>query len=100
MRHRLVRRHPTTGALSLLLASHAGGIEGWPVPEARAFLRDLTEQATQHQLVHVHAWQPWDLVMWDNRVTLHRARRHDPTEVRDLRRTTLSNRVSSLDQGP
>jgi alpha-ketoglutarate-dependent 2,4-dichlorophenoxyacetate dioxygenase len=47
VRQRLVRRHPTSGRLSLYLSSHAGGIEGWPVPEARAFLRDLTEHATQ-----------------------------------------------------
>ena len=100
VRQRLVRRHPNTGRLSLYLASHAGGIEGWPVPEARAFLRDLTEHATQRQFVYAHVWKPWDLVMWDNRVTMHRARRYDPTEVRDMRRTTLTNEVSSLDQAP
>ena len=100
VRQRLVRRHPTTGRLSLYLASHAGAIEGWPVPEARAFLRDLTEHATQRQFVYAHVWKPFDLVMWDNRVTMHRARRYDPTEVRDLRRTTLTNEVSSLQQAP
>ena len=100
VRQRLVRRHPTTGRLSLYLASHAGGIEGWPVPEARAFLRDLTEHATQRQFVYAHVWTPWDLVMWDNRVTMHRARRYDPKEVRDMRRTTLTNEVSSLEQAP
>lgn len=98
VRQRLVRRHPTTGRLSLYLASHAGGIEGWPMPEARSFLRDLNEHATQRHFVYVHVWRPWDLVMWDNRVTMHRARRYDPTEVRDLRRTTLTNEVSSLVQ--
>ena len=100
VRQRLVRRHPNTGRLSLYLASHAGGIEGWPVPEARAFLRDLTEHATQRQFVYAHVWKPWDLVMWDNRVTMHRARRYDPNEVRDMRRTTLTNEVSSLEQAP
>ena len=100
VRQRLVRRHPTTGRLSLYLASHAGGIEGWPVPEARAFLRDLTEHATQRHFVYAHVWKPWDLVMWDNRVTMHRARRYDPNEVRDMRRTTLTNEVSSLQQAP
>ena len=100
VRQRLVRRHPVTGRLSLYLASHAGGIEGWPVPEARAFLRDLTEHATQRQFVYAHVWTPWDLVMWDNRVTMHRARRYDPAEVRDMRRTTLTNEVSSLEQAP
>ena len=100
VRQRLVRRHPTTGRLSLYLASPAGGIEGWPVPEARAFLRDLTEHATQRQFVYAHVWKPFDLVMWDNRVTMHRARRYDPKEVRDMRRTTLTNEVSSLEQAP
>ncbi len=100
VRQRLVRRHPVTGRLSLYLASHAGSIEGWPVPEARAFLRDLTEHATQRQFVYAHVWKPWDLVMWDNRVTMHRARRYDPAEVRDMRRTTLTNEVSSLEQAP
>ncbi|MGE0310519.1 MAG: TauD/TfdA dioxygenase family protein [Lautropia sp.] len=100
VRQRLVRRHPVTGRLSLYLSSHAGAIEGWPVPEARAFLRDLTEHATQRQFVYVHRWRTADLVMWDNRVTIHRARRYDPAEARDLRRTTLTNEVSSLEQGP
>ncbi|MEI7872042.1 MAG: TauD/TfdA family dioxygenase [Alphaproteobacteria bacterium] len=100
VRQRLVRRHPGSGRLSLYLASHAGGIEGWPVPEARAFLRDLTEHATQRQFVYAHVWKPWDLVMWDNRATMHRARRYDPKEVRDMRRTTLTNEVSSLEQAP
>jgi alpha-ketoglutarate-dependent 2,4-dichlorophenoxyacetate dioxygenase len=100
VRQRLVRRHPNTGRLSLYLASHAGGIEGWPVPEARSFLRDLTEHATQREFVYAHVWKPWDLVMWDNRVTMHRARRYDPLQVRDMRRTTLTNGVSSLEQVP
>ncbi len=89
VRQRLIRRHPVTGRLSLYLSSHAGAIEGWPVPEARALLRDLTEHATQRAFVYVHRWQPHDLVIWDNRTTMHRARRYDPTEKRDLRRTTL-----------
>ena len=100
VRQGLVRRHPNTGRLSLYLASHAGGIEGWPMPEARSFLRDLNEHATQRQFVYAHVWRPSDLVMWDNRVTMHRARRYDPKEVRDMRRTTLTNEVSSLEQGP
>jgi len=100
VRQRLVRRHPVTGRLSLYLSSHAGGIEGWPVPEARAFLRDLTEHATQRKFVYAHVWKPWDLVMWDNRVTMHRARRYDYNVTRDMRRTTLTNVVSSLEQAP
>jgi alpha-ketoglutarate-dependent 2,4-dichlorophenoxyacetate dioxygenase len=100
VRQRLVRRHPATGRLSLYLSSHAGAIEGWPVPEARALLRDLTEHATQRQFVYAHAWRQDDLVMWDNRATMHRARRYDHAEVRDMRRTTLTNEVSSLGEAP
>jgi alpha-ketoglutarate-dependent 2,4-dichlorophenoxyacetate dioxygenase len=66
VRQVLVRTHPVTGRKSLYLASHAGTIVGWPMPEARAFLRDLNEHATQRQFVS-HRWQVSDLVMWDNR---------------------------------
>jgi alpha-ketoglutarate-dependent 2,4-dichlorophenoxyacetate dioxygenase len=100
VRQRLVRRHPSTGCLSLYLSSHAGAIEGWPMPEARALLRDLTEHATERRFVYAHVWRPRDLVMWDNRVTMHRARRYDASAVRDMRRTTLTNEVSSLDEAP
>lgn len=89
VRQRLVRTHPVTGRKSLFLASHAGGIVGWPVPEARAFLRDLTEHATQRQFVYAHRWRVGDLVMWDNRQTMHRARPFPVHEPRDMRRTTL-----------
>jgi len=90
VRQRLVRTHPKTGRKSLYLSSHAGGIVGWPVPEARAFLRDLNEHATQPRFVYVHRWQPFDLVMWDNRQTMHRVRRFDASQVRDMRRTTVA----------
>jgi len=90
VRHPLVRRHPVTGRPSLFLSAHAGAIVGWTVPEARIFLRDLTEHATQRELVYSHAWKPGDLVIWDNRATMHRARRFDYREVRDVRRTTLA----------
>jgi alpha-ketoglutarate-dependent 2,4-dichlorophenoxyacetate dioxygenase len=90
VRHRLVRTNPATGRKSLFLSSHIGGIVGWPVPEALAFVRDLAEHATQRQFVYAHAWRQHDLVMWDNRQTMHRARRYKDTgEVRDMRRTTL-----------
>ncbi len=89
VRQTLVRTHPVTGRTSLYLSSHAGGIVGWPVPEARAFLRDLIEHATQRQFVHAHEWQVGDLVIWDNRQTMHRARPFPAEEPRDMRRTTL-----------
>jgi alpha-ketoglutarate-dependent 2,4-dichlorophenoxyacetate dioxygenase len=90
VRQPLVRTHPITGRKSLFLAAHAGAIVGWTIPEARVFLRDLTEHATQPEFVYSHIWRPYDLVMWDNRSTMHRARRFDRNEVRDVRRTTLA----------
>jgi alpha-ketoglutarate-dependent 2,4-dichlorophenoxyacetate dioxygenase len=98
VRQRLVRTHPVTGRKSLFLSSHAGAIEDWTVPEARMFLRDLTEHATQPRFVYSHAWRPFDLVMWDNRTTMHRARRFDRNEVRDVRRTTLAGDVITIEQ--
>jgi alpha-ketoglutarate-dependent 2,4-dichlorophenoxyacetate dioxygenase len=95
---RLVRRHPRTGRLSLFLSAHAGGIIGWPKPEALMLLRDLTEHATQRDVVHAHVWQPYDLVMWDNRVTMHRARRYPAEQKRDLHRTTVADSAPTLDQ--
>jgi alpha-ketoglutarate-dependent 2,4-dichlorophenoxyacetate dioxygenase len=88
--HRLVLTDPVNGRKSLYLSSHIGGIQGWPVPEARAYLRDLTEHATQRQFVYAHEWRVGDLVMWDNRTVMHRARQfRDLQEKRDLRRTSL-----------
>ena len=90
VRQRLVRTHPVTGRKSLYLSSHAGSIVGWEVPESRDFLRDLGEHATQRELVYVHRWRPNDLVIWDNRQTMHRVRRFDETKPRDVRRTTVA----------
>jgi len=92
VRQVLVRTHPVTMRKSLFLASHAGTIVGWPMAEARIFLRDLIEWATQPQFVYVHDWQLHDLVIWDNRQTMHRVRRFNETEdIRDVRRTTVSS---------
>ena len=90
VRHRLVRRDPRTGRKSLFLSAHAGLVVGWTIPESRMFLRDLMEHATQREFVYRHRWRVGDLVVWDNGTTMHRARRFDPAEVRDVRRTTLA----------
>ncbi|HEX3954565.1 MAG TPA: TauD/TfdA family dioxygenase [Stellaceae bacterium] len=98
VRQRLVRTHPVTGRKSLYLSAHAGSIVGWPVPEARAFLRDLNEQATQRRFVHVHQWRQYDLVVWDNRQTMHRVRRFDDSQIRDMRRTTVAGDTVTAEQ--
>jgi alpha-ketoglutarate-dependent 2,4-dichlorophenoxyacetate dioxygenase len=99
IRQRLVRTHPVTGRKSLFLASHAGEIEGWPIPASRMFLHELTEHATQREFVYSHEWRLHDLVVWDNRQTMHRARRFDDrNEIRDVRRTTLAGDVVTMEQ--
>ena len=87
----LVRRHPGSGRKTLYLASHAAYIVDWPEPEGKCLLMDLIEHATQPQFIHTHHWRVGDLVMWDNRCTMHRGRPHDPAERRDLRRATIED---------
>lgn len=87
--HPLVRTIPRSGRRALYLASHASHIIELPVPEGRALLRDLTEHATQREFVYQHEWREGDLVIWDNRATMHRARPFADAEYRrELTRTT------------
>jgi alpha-ketoglutarate-dependent 2,4-dichlorophenoxyacetate dioxygenase len=95
---RLVRQHPVSGRKSLYLSSHAGAIVGMPMPEARVLLRDLTEHATQSKFVYVHRWRPNDFVIWDNRQTMHRVRRFDESQPRDMRRTTVAGEAPTMAQ--
>ena len=96
---RLVRWHPGSQRHSIYLSSHIGRILGWPVPEAMALIRQLLEHATQRSFVYTHRWTQWDLVVWDNRSTMHRARPYeDQTYPRDMRRVTLMDVAPTLDQ--
>jgi alpha-ketoglutarate-dependent 2,4-dichlorophenoxyacetate dioxygenase len=98
VRQKLVRTHPVTGRKSLYLSSHAGAIVGMPMPEARMLIRELTEHATQPRYVYVHRWTTWDLVMWDNRQMMHRVRRYDESQPRDMRRTTIAGDAPTVAQ--
>jgi len=96
---RLVRRHAGSKRLSLYLSSHIGRIEGWEVPEAMMFIADLIEHATQREFVYRHEWSVHDLVVWDNRCTLHRGRPYDDMKYpRDVRRVTLQDAAPTLEQ--
>jgi alpha-ketoglutarate-dependent 2,4-dichlorophenoxyacetate dioxygenase len=96
---RLVRRHPGSGRTSLYLSAHIGRVEGMPVPEGMMMMRDLTEHATQPAFTYRHAWTKDDLVMWDNRCTLHRGRAYDDSVYpRDMRRVTLTDVAPTLEQ--
>ncbi|HEV3348859.1 MAG TPA: TauD/TfdA family dioxygenase [Methylomirabilota bacterium] len=87
--HPLVRTIPRSNRRSLYLASHASRIIDWPVPEGRLLLRELIEHATQPRFVYRHQWRVGDLVIWDNRATMHRARPFDDARYRrEMRRVT------------
>ena len=95
---RVVRTHPGSGRKTLYVAAHASHILGMPIADGRLLLLDLIEHATKPQFVHAHSWKQGDLVIWDNRCTMHRARPFDTSQVRDLRRVTTRDVASTLEQ--
>lgn len=98
VRHPLVRTHPGSGRKSIFLSSHIGRVAGLRVPEGKELIRDLIEHATQREFVYRHRWAVGDLVMWDNRCTMHRGRPFDDLKYpRDMRRVTLSDLPFSRD---
>ncbi len=95
----LVRRLQDSGRMSLYIASHAGAIRGMPHDEAVRLLEELTAHATQRQFVHSHRWRVNDLVMWDNRCTMHRGLAFDDQRyARDMRRATVSDVAPTCEQ--
>ena len=98
--HPLVRTIPRSKRRGLYLASHASRIVDWPVPEGRLLLRDLIEHATQPQFVYRHRWSVDDLVIWDNRCTMHRATPFEDAKYRrELRRVTTLDIPVYLSRG-
>ncbi|MEM7749474.1 MAG: TauD/TfdA family dioxygenase [Pseudomonadota bacterium] len=94
----LIRVHQASKRKSLYLSSHAGEIHGMPRPEALMLLRELVEHATQPKYVYAHKWRQHDLVVWDNRCTMHRVRSFDETQPRDMRRTTVAGTEMTAEQ--
>ena len=95
----LVRRHAGSGRLGLYLASHAGRILGMSEEEGQALLQQLTTHATQRQFVYTHRWRVHDLVMWDNRCSMHRGLGYDDLRwPRDMQRATVSDVAPTCDQ--
>lgn len=92
----LVETHRGSGRKVLFVGVHARQIQGWPTAEGRMLLLDLLEHATQRPLIYTHDWQVGDTVMWDNRATLHRGRRFDIGERRELRRTTINDTPEAM----
>jgi alpha-ketoglutarate-dependent 2,4-dichlorophenoxyacetate dioxygenase len=89
-----VRTHPVSGRKSLYLASHISRIYGMDKAESQRLVEALTEHATQRKFVYAHRWSVNDVVLWDNRCTMHRGRPHDPNVPRVMRRST------AMDVGP
>jgi alpha-ketoglutarate-dependent 2,4-dichlorophenoxyacetate dioxygenase len=98
VRQSMVRVHPVSGRKSLYLSSHAGHVVGRPIPEGRLFLLNLSEFATDRRFVYAHEWRQYDLVMWDNRQVMHRARQYDESQPRDMRRTTIAGEAMTAEQ--
>jgi alpha-ketoglutarate-dependent 2,4-dichlorophenoxyacetate dioxygenase len=95
----LVRTIPQTGRKSLFVASHAGRIFGMPDEDGRGLIDELIAHATQRQFVYTHRWRPNELVMWDNRCTMHRGTDYDDLRyVRDMARVTISDVANSCEQ--
>ena len=93
----LVRTHPGSGRKVLWVGVHATHIVEKTLAEGRMLLAELLEHATQREFVYRHEWRVGDLVIWDNRATVHRGRRYDITQRRELRRTTTNDPDSLLD---
>jgi len=95
----LVRRHPGSGRKTLYLASHASHVIGWPLERGRALIEELIAFATEPRFVYQHRWSVGDLVMWDDRCTMHRGRPYDDTRYRrDMHRTTVSDEINSVER--
>jgi alpha-ketoglutarate-dependent 2,4-dichlorophenoxyacetate dioxygenase len=88
---KVVRTIPESGRKALLIGNHATHVLGWPKEEGERFLDELNAFAAQPHFIHTHKWRAGDLVIWDNRCTLHRATPYDVfTHKRDMRRTTIN----------
>jgi alpha-ketoglutarate-dependent 2,4-dichlorophenoxyacetate dioxygenase len=95
----LVRTIPESGRKSLYLASHAGRVLGMPDAEGRALIEQLIAHATQRQFVYTHRWRVDDLVIWDNRCTMHRGTAFDDLRwKRDVQRATVSDVANTCEQ--
>jgi len=95
----LVRTHPATGRKALYIASHAARVIGWPLEKGQALIEELLEFATQPRFVYVHEWRVGDLILWDNRCTMHRATPYpDKTARRVLQRTTVSDEINTVER--
>ena len=90
---------PAPDARAFILLPHASHIIGWPVEKGRRLIEELMAFATEPRFVYQHRWHVGDLVIWDNRCTMHRGREYDDTKCRrDMHRTTVSDEINSVER--
>ena len=95
----MTRTIPQSGRKSLYMASHAGRVLGMSDEEGRALIDQLIAHASQRQFVYTHRWRVGDLVMWDNRCTMHRGKTFDDLRWRrDMQRATVSDIANTCEQ--
>jgi alpha-ketoglutarate-dependent 2,4-dichlorophenoxyacetate dioxygenase len=96
---KLVRTNPRTGEKNFFVGSHAKEIAGWEFEESRVLIEDLEARATEAEHIYSHAWQPGDLVVWDNRCLLHRGSGYDADRYRRrMRQTRVAGTCSTLEE--
>ena len=96
VQHPLVRMHPESGRKAIYAGRHASRVLGMPIEKGRALIQELNQFATQPRFVHRHSWQTGDLVLWDNRMVMHRGRPFDDTKFRRIMlRTTLAGQAEN-----
>ena len=95
VQHPMVRVHPETGRKAIYVGRHASHVVGLSMDEGRSLIKELGEFATQSKFVYRHKWEAGDLVMWDNRMVMHRGRPYDPTYKRVMHRTTVAGQAEN-----
>ena len=97
--HPLVRSHPESGRTGLYLSEHMRTIEGWPEAEGRPLLQKLLAHCTAEGHVYCHRWQPGDLLIWDNRITIHRSAGFDERHARVMHHVRIAGSEAVIPAG-
>ena len=97
VRQALIRQHPETKRKAFFLGSHCKSVEGWDYSKSRALINELVSWVTRPEFTYIHRWQPNDVVIWDNRCTLHRGNRWPHEKFRrTMHRTTVAGKNSTV----
>ena len=95
VQHPMVRVHPESGRKAIYVGRHASHVIGLSIDEGRSLIEELGDFGTQSKFVYRHKWEAGDLVMWDNRMVMHRGRPYDPKYKRVMHRTTIAGQAEN-----